>query len=638
MDMNEINTSKEALLEEIAKLRQEVETLKTKELAQTCFKSLAENASVILGRLNTQGIVLYLNPIFTLFTKIPIEDTLGRHYTAIGLPAEVCTFVAEQLAKFMQHQKPMQFEGQYTNPDQITYHYQTHLVPEMDERGALSTILFAILDVTLEKEARKELQEQKNLLETLLENTPDVIARIGSDLRFTYINTAFTRATGIPSWYCIGKTMKEAGLPKEVCETWQLQLKKLFTSGKSFIAEGEYHSTTGNTFFYQGQGVPEVNEKGTITSALVIVRNITSLKGLEQTLRMRQQEFAALVENTPNVIARLDKELRCIYINPAIKNFTGLSQKHFLHKYIWEVESLDPNFVLDFIPKLERVMGQKLYEAQEYEYESGSTEEKRYYHMQIVPELDDKNNCESLLVICSDVTPYRQMSKKLAHLDRLNLVGEMAAGIGHEIRNPMTTVRGFLQMLGRKPEYQTHSEFFQLMIDELDRANSIITEFLSLAKDKTLDLKEQDLNQIIQAILPLMQANAIVDNKYVLSLLVPIPKLLLDEKEIRQLILNLVRNGLEAMEPNHNLYIKTYLDRRTQEVVLSIQDEGCGIPPELLTKLGTPFLTTKENGTGLGLAVCYSIANRHNATIVPRSTASGTTFFVRFPLFNPEKF
>ncbi len=101
-----------------------------------------------------------------------------------------------------------------------------------------------------------------------------------------------------------------------------------------------------------------------------------------------------------------------------------------------------------------------------------------------------------------------------------------------------------------------------------------------------------------------------------------------DEKEIRQLLINLVRNGLEAMEPGGNILISTYPEEGS--VILSVRDEGKGIAPELLNKLGTPFFTTKESGTGLGLAVCYSIAARHQASIEPMSNSSGTIFMIRF--------
>lgn len=230
--------------------------------------------------------------------------------------------------------------------------------------------------------------------------------------------------------------------------------------------------------------------------------------------------------------------------------------------------------------------------------------------------------------IITDITERKLYKRELARLDRLNLVGEMAAGIGHEVRNPMTTVRGFLQLYRNKEAFTHYKGSFDLMIDELDRANSIITEFLSLAKNKTLDLKAQNLNTIIENLFQLIQADAILTNKSIILRLEKIPDLLLDEKEIRQMILNLFRNGMEAMSPGGNLTIRTSTDGK--EVVLSVQDQGKGIKSDVLEKIGTPFFTTKDDGTGLGLAVCYNIAARHNAVISIETSPTGTTFFVRF--------
>jgi len=231
-----------------------------------------------------------------------------------------------------------------------------------------------------------------------------------------------------------------------------------------------------------------------------------------------------------------------------------------------------------------------------------------------------------------EIAERKQFEKEMARLDRLNLVGQMAAGIGHEIRNPMTTVRGFMQLLSSKREYMQDKEYFDLMIEELDRANSIITEFLSLAKNKTIELSKYNLNTIVKALLPLIQSDAIKTDKHFKVDLEEIPVLLLDEKEIRQIILNLVRNGLEAMPPGGKLVIKTYMEK--EEVILSVKDEGKGIERDVLEKIGTPFFTTKDNGTGLGLAVCYSIAARHNAKIEIETGSKGTTFFVRFKKSN----
>lgn len=233
--------------------------------------------------------------------------------------------------------------------------------------------------------------------------------------------------------------------------------------------------------------------------------------------------------------------------------------------------------------------------------------------------------CE--LIVVTDITERMHLEKEVARLDRLNLIGEMAAGIAHEIRNPMTTVRGFLQIIQAKgsPEFTSHID---LMLAELDRANSIITEFLTLAKTKMTYQKRLSLNHVIEALFPLIQAEALLSDKQVQLNLRDCPQLLLDEKEVRQLILNIVLNGLEAMGPGGVLTVETKLDQ--DEVVLAIRDQGEGIKDELLDKLGTPFFTTKEKGTGLGLAVCYSVAARHNAVIDVETSKGGTTFFIRF--------
>lgn len=232
--------------------------------------------------------------------------------------------------------------------------------------------------------------------------------------------------------------------------------------------------------------------------------------------------------------------------------------------------------------------------------------------------------------VITDITERKLMEKEMSRLERLNIVGEMAATIAHEIRNPMTTVRGFLQMFKGKNEYARDKEHFELMIDELDRANEIITEFLSLAKKKDACMSYQNLNAVIESLYPLIQADALGADKNVNLELGDIPDLMVDDKEIRQIILNLSRNGLQAMPSRGNLTIRTFIGG--EAVVLAVQDQGTGIPPDLLDKLGTPFLSTKENGTGLGLAVCYSIAARHKAIIKIDTSPAGTIFFIRFRL------
>lgn len=242
----------------------------------------------------------------------------------------------------------------------------------------------------------------------------------------------------------------------------------------------------------------------------------------------------------------------------------------------------------------------------------------------------DADGKSLILKMNTDITERRKMETELARLDRLNLIGEMAASIGHEIRNPMTSVRGFLQLLGSKKEYQNDSSYFDLMIEELDRANSIITEYLSMAKDKTVDLQPKSLDYLVTNLYPIIKSDANLREINIHLDLNNPPEPLIDVNEIRQLIMNMVHNGMEAMSDQGTLTIGTMLEE--EHVLLYIKDEGHGLKPDVIGKLGTPFFTTKANGTGLGLAVCYSIAARHKAKIDFETGSSGTTFYVRFPL------
>lgn len=242
---------------------------------------------------------------------------------------------------------------------------------------------------------------------------------------------------------------------------------------------------------------------------------------------------------------------------------------------------------------------------------------------------------DSFKKLQEEVEIKERLELEIAKLERLNIVGQLAAGLGHEVRNPMTTIRGFLQMLQCKKEFLPHKQYFELMIGELDRANAIITDYLSLAKDKPTEITHQCLNKLIENILPLLIADAYSQGKKCLFEPGEIDETYIDQNEITQLILNLARNGLEAMSQDGTLTIKTFTDN--QKVVLSVKDEGTGISQDHLAKLGTPFFTTKENGTGLGLTMCYRIAHKHNAQIKIESQSDGTTFLVYFPSFTSQQ-
>jgi len=450
---------------------------------------------------------------------------------------------------------------------------------------------------------------------SLLEQMNDGYIKLDRSLNILNINKESERMLGRPREELIGKNIA-VEFPLEPHSQICKAAIKARTENVNTVVE-DYLPTIGKwaeTRFY-----PSAD------SIAVFFRDINDRKKEEAKLRRSRQQFKTLVENSLDVIVRLDREFRFFYVSPAIKLLTDIPEDYFTGK-TWDDFNIAREYSENFRKHCNQVFSTGKGEV--FETEIPTIRGIRQCHIHAAPEFSDDGSIEYVLAIIRDVTEIKQMEKEMARLDRLNLVGEMAASIGHEVRNPMTTVRGFLQMLSTKPDLDKYRGFFSLMIEELDRANSIITEYLSLAKNKAIDAKMANLNRVIRTVLPLMEADALRMNKSIIANFADVPDLLLDEKEIRQCVLNLVRNGLEAMSEGGTITISTY--REEEAVVLAIKDEGSGISPEMLDKLGTPFLTTKDTGTGLGLPVCYSIAKRHNAHISVETGKSGTTFFIRF--------
>ncbi len=239
------------------------------------------------------------------------------------------------------------------------------------------------------------------------------------------------------------------------------------------------------------------------------------------------------------------------------------------------------------------------------------------------------NGQKMILVTVVDISETIELKNHIERLSCLNLVGQLAASIGHEIRNPMTTVRGYLRFMQRKPNFGEYTEQFSMMIRELDRANEIITDFLALAKNRVNGLAIQNINEIIEDIAPLMEAMASELGHSIEFALQLVPNILVDKIDIHKALINLVKNGFEAMDSKGKVIVRTYKEENS--IVLQVVDEGKGIPIEIVEKLGTPFFTTKEKGTGLGLSVCYQIAARHNALLDIKTSTTGSTFSFRFP-------
>ena len=350
---------------------------------------------------------------------------------------------------------------------------------------------------------------------------------------------------------------------------------------------------------------------------------MSTLPDLAQQLIIR---FFMLI---PCPLAITSEDLRYIKVNPAFSDMLGYQEHEVIGRSPAELNlAVDPE-------QLAAVYGTFMIQSSIRDIEMKvRTKDNTILNGKITAEWVEIEGSRLILIVMEDISQEKRLEAEILRLDNLKLIGQMAAGISHEVRNPLTTVRGYLQLLSRKPDCVQHKSTYQLLISELDRANDIITKFLSVSRNTsdTQETKLWQLNDILLDLKPLLEAKALESGNDLLYELSEIPQLRLNAKEIRQLILNLTHNGFDAMPAKGTLNVRTCLEGN--QVILAVQDEGEGIDPSIIGKLGSPFFSTKDTGTGLGLSVCYGIAQRHSAEIHVATASTGTTFLVRFPVQN----
>ncbi len=236
-----------------------------------------------------------------------------------------------------------------------------------------------------------------------------------------------------------------------------------------------------------------------------------------------------------------------------------------------------------------------------------------------------------------DVTESKLSEQLLIRSEKLSVVGQLAAGVAHEIRNPLTALKGFTQLLYKDAD--RNRNYYEMMLTELERINYIVGEFVLLSKPNQLQtIVPCSMSRMLGDIVPIMESQAIITN---VSIQVEeganMPDVHCDVNQIKQVLINLVKNGIEAMPGGGKLKIRSSNDR-SGYVVIEVEDQGGGIPQEIIKRLGEPFYTTKQSGTGLGLTVCFKIIQAHGGELTFTSIPNqGTTAVVKLPVQAPAE-
>jgi two-component system sporulation sensor kinase A len=416
----------------------------------------------------------------------------------------------------------------------------------------------------------------------------------------------------------VGKELKDF-LPVEVAVRKETFYERAWQGEENVTYEGEIEEV-----IYLAKLRP-IRRDGEVIEVIASCVDISERKKTEEVLRETKELFESLIENSPDGICIADIEGTVIRVNPAFEQIYG-----------WSVEELVGSKLPIFPDHLMHELKDDCAHVKAGKKITNRESVRRRKDGELInvifsvsPIKNAEGRVIALAGINRDITESKRTEEFLKKSDKLNVVGQLAAGLAHEIRNPLTSLRGFIQML--KPV--SKKEHYDIMISELDRINSIISEFLAIAKPDGVNFKNNDIGLIIKNVISLLESQAILHSIQIhVDLKSSLPLIFCSEVQIKQVFVNILKNAIEAMPNGGEIHINAFV-HKNNFVLIQFIDQGAGIPEYMMRRVGEPFFTTKDYGTGLGLMMCYKIVESHQGSIsIQSSPGKGTIVDVLLPI------
>jgi two-component system, sporulation sensor kinase A len=365
-------------------------------------------------------------------------------------------------------------------------------------------------------------------------------------------------------------------------------------------------------------------ETKNILEVVSVIRDITERKKAEDEIWNRKKAFRDLVEHSPDAVL-IAKEEKILFINETgIELLGGTTAEDILSKSLL-------NFVhKDYHPiakkRIAAVYSGEIAEFLEYKVIrlDGTIIEAE---VKAIPTFFQNQSARH--IILRDITERKKTQELLLQSEKLSIAGQLAAGIAHEVRNPLTTIKGFLQLLEFEIE---NKNYLRIIQSEMDRIELILSELLVLAKPQDTKFHTENLKLLIEDVTTLYDAQANMKNVQ-MDIVHDSGFLMMrcDKNQLKQVLINFLKNAIEAMPNGGNIKIET-TKLGENKVKILIQDTGTGIPQHILKKIGQPFFTTKEGGTGLGVMISKQIIENHNGTLHIWSDHKGTIIEIILPI------
>lgn len=503
----------------------------------------------------------------------------------------------------------------------------------------MAHVFWDLIDAQLDRDRQydevvklqNDLRKEQKFLQDIFDSYTDLAVIIDFDRRIVRANQKFYEFTKTSAEEAVGKSCCDVLRNTTLCDQSLLQ-KKLFEdtikTGRSIV--NIIQENEPNEIHWEVTRSPIKSESSEIENIMIVWHRITERVRLSREIQSAENKFKSFIDSALDWISIKDLDGRYIIVNPVVAKAYNMTPEDFAGKYPKDIldVGLADNISKHDMEVINSGVGKSF---REDIVVNGQT---RHFQFERFPLKDWNGNIIGVCAIGRDITKEIILQNQLIHSEKLAALGKLAAGVAHEINNPLTGILSYSEdLLQNQSCCDEVADDLKVIIRETLRCRDIVRNLLDFSRQDRPSLEKNDVNNIVNMTLDLLKKLPQFKNIQIKPKLSSnVPLVLADLKQIEQVILNLFINAAEAMKYTGIINIKTVYDESKEMALIEVEDSGPGIPDSMISKIFEPFFSTK-NTSGLGLAVCRGIIERHNGKLSVRmSFTGGAVFTVSLPV------
>ncbi|MEF3307546.1 PAS domain S-box protein [Paenibacillus sp. GYB004] len=599
--------------------------------AEQKFSSLFENSPDLVLFIDMEGCIVRSNPKASEIAGYDRSELTGRKLIEFISPEERKQ-AQESFIKAMSGQGHELEIGVVAKSGKRVELWVSSIPMIFD--GIREGICVIAKNITADKKMKEELKRLTERHELILNTMVDGVYGLDMDRRTVFWNKAAEAMTGFAAEELIGRKAHgyvhhsyPDGSPYEEddCPVYSV----LDDPRTHTISEDMLWRKDGTSFFVEYTVSPIMGSSSDSAAAVVTFRDITERKRHENALLQSEAQYRTLVENLPDALIVV-KEDKSVYANDtAVRMLGGSRKEDVLRRTVFE--KVSPECMeLDRLIQAPECEEQLPLQSSEHRFKRPDGQMR---DIDIITFSAWYEGSPARYMLMRDVTELKQARELIQRSEKLAVAGELAAGIAHEIRNPLTAIKGFIQLMKER----ISPSYYEVIQSEISRIELITGELLMLSRPQAILYQPRNMAVLLDHVATLLETQAIMCNVVIVrryntaSLNVSC-----DENQVKQVFINLVKNAIEAMPEGGTVTLEARME--ADELLIAVRDEGIGIPEDKLGKLGQPFYTTKDKGTGLGLMISMNIIEHHEGRVrVYSQVGKGTEFQVLLPVVRPPE-